>query len=230
MPDSNETFLLAVQEAHRRTRKHGSRSTRRIKVLHGWVQKEIERRLGAKYEIQGLSDDDDSKEAKVEGWYYPKNVDVLVSRDGKALGVVSFRMVNSNYRQNANNYFENQMGETANLRKNDIVFGNIFCLTDPIPHQKKDGTEVKEEHVRGSDITKYKKLEKDHNYPHAPDVQAFVVVKLDQEQDAIVVICDRQDLEHLDDAEFADLDSMNFDRFFRLFVNGVKNKFDSLNP
>ena len=228
MSSVNDRFVKAVREAYRRTMTDGARSTSRIKVLHGWVQNEIRSLLGPDYEIRGLSDDPDSGEERVAGWYYPKNVDVSVKRDGAVLGVVSCKFINSNYKQNANNYFENQMGETANLRRNDIVFGNIFCVSEPIPYRSRKGDVNKIEHIRGSDIEKYSKLEYDHTHLHAPDIQALVVVQLDMEKDEITGICTRDDLSHLTDGEYEMLMGMNFDRFFRVFTNSITNKFDFL--
>ena len=230
MTDINGRFLRAIQEAHRRTAVHGVRSTERIKVLHGWVMDEIRGLLGRDYQVCGKSDAEGSREMSVDGWYYAKKVDVAVIRNGRVFGVVSIKAPNSNYMQNANNYFESQMGETANLRRNNIVFGNIFCITDPIPYRNREGVIIKQQQhrIRGSDIMKYKKLEQDHNHLHAPDVQALVVAKLDMQQDAIIGICNRLDMDHLADSEFDALAGMGFERFFRVLTNGIKNKFDSL--
>lgn len=95
------------------------------------MQDELRRELGDAYALTGQSPVSAS-EASVEGMYYGKNVDVLVSRDGQELGVVSVKFVITNYWQNSVNYFEQQVGETANLRRRNIVYGNLFCVTDPI--------------------------------------------------------------------------------------------------
>ncbi len=228
MSSIEDRFIVAVQEAYQRAQSGSVRSTERIRVLHGWVQKEIVNQIGDAYEVCGLNDNRESREEKVQGWYYPKNVDVSVKRDDNVIGVVSFKLVNSNYKQNANNYFENQMGETANLRRNNIVFGNIFCMTEPIPYKTRSGGLKKYEHIRGSDIMKYRKLENDHNHLHAPDVQALVVVRLNKEKGLIERICTREDLDFLNDDEYKILTAMGFERFFRLFTNSVKNKYDFL--
>ena len=239
MSDTEDRFVKAAKEAYRRTIKDGARSTERIKALHGWVQKEITLRLGNEYEIRGLSDDPDSGEEKVSGYYYEKSVDVSVSRNDKVLGVVSCKFVNSNYKQNANNYFESQIGETANLRRNNIVFGNIFCVTEPIPYKKKSGRIGKLEHIREIDIEKYHKLENDHTHLYAPNVQAMVVVKTDMGENAITKtwkaaakkttidrIATREDLHFLCDEVYTKLQSMGFERFFRIFANSIKNIYD----
>lgn len=220
-------FFEAVRESYRRTQEEGGpRSTKRIRVLHGWAQQEIARRLGADYALRGYSDDG-GKEEEVSGWYYIKRVDVSVSRDERVLGVVSVKFVNSNFRQNAYNYFEGQMGETANLRRNDIVFGSVFCVTHPIPYFRKSGILEKFEEIQERDIERYYLLERDHNHPHAPDVQAFCIFRLDWDNRNITRICVRDDLPHLSDAMHQKLQSMNIGRFFTQFCDHIRLKYNS---
>ena len=221
-------FLMAIQDAYELMLKDGgTRSNARIKVLHGWVQEELRLYLGNEYQIRGLTDKKDSREETVDGWYYPKKVDISVKRDDKVFGVVSFKFVNSNYRQNANNYFENQMGETANLRMSDIVFGNILCVTDPIPYKKRDGKIGQFERIRGKDIEKYSKLERDHIHHHSPDIQALVVLRLDKSKNIVTGICTKDDFEgHLTDEQFEMLSNLNIERFFQLFANKVIEKYN----
>ena len=223
-------FLFAIQNAYDLMLKDGgTRSNERIKILHGWVQDELRGYLGSDYDINGLTNKKDSREEVVEGWYYPKKVDISVKRDGKVLGVVSFKFVNSNYRQNSNNYFENQMGETANLRMNDIVFGNILCVTDPIPYKKRDGKVDQFERIRGKDIEKYSKLEKDHVHLHSPDVQALIVIRLEVSQNKVTRICTMDDfLGHLTVDQFEMLSNLNIERFFELFSDSIKAKYNFL--
>ena len=219
-------FLAAVQESHRRMLERGVRSTHRIRALHGWVMNELGATLRSDYELHGQSDDADSKEKSVDGWYYPKKVDVSVIRGEKVVGVVSVKFVNSNYKQNANNYFEQQMGETANLRRKNIVFGHIFCLTDPIPYYNKQGEATRFDNIRDADIAKYYKLSTDHMHAHAPDIQALVVLGLDVEERRITKICAREDLPHVSDEHWKMLERMDINRFFTKFVGAVSSKYD----
>ena len=224
-----ERFLEAIRESYRRTQSSptANRSKARLRILHGWVQKEIAEQIGTDYEIYGLNDEGGAEE-KVSGWFYEKNVDVAVKRDNRVFGVVSIKFVNSNFRQNAGNYFEGQLGETANLRRNDIVFGNIFCVTNPIPYLNKQRKLVRMENIRDSDIEKYHKLVRDHIHVHAPDVQAFCVFQLDWEKKQITGICDRNDLEQLSEDAYNKLQSMNIGRFFELFCESIKIKHRAL--
>lgn len=178
-PDSVEKrFLAAMQESYWMVVQHGVRSTAKTRVLHGWVQDELRRELGDEYDFTGQSPDS-TQEAGVAGMYYDKNVDVLIARDGEELGVVSVKFVISNYWQNSANYLEQQIGETANLRRRNIVYGNLFCVTNPIPYKNRAGAIVKLESIRDHDIQHYARLRADHEHIHAPQEMAIGIVALD---------------------------------------------------
>lgn len=166
-----QRFLAAMQQSYRMVQQHGTRSNQKTRVLHGWVQDELGRELGSHYTFTGQSPTS-RHEANVGGMYYGKDVDVLIARDEQELGVVSIKFVISNYWQNSINYFEQQIGETANLRRRNIVYGNLFCVTHPIPYKNRDGEIIKREAIREHDIQRYARLRGDHEHIHAPDEMA----------------------------------------------------------
>jgi len=205
--------------------KHGPRSNKKAKVLHGWVLQELRRVLDTEYNISGLSRESSSEES-VTGIYYSKNVDVAITRNGIDIGVVSIKFINSNFKQNANNYFEQQMGETANLRKNDIVFGHLLCVTEPIPYNDRAGNLTKSESIRNIDVLKYLMLSRDHLHFHAPDVQALCVVSLDLENKEIKGLCTREQLPNLsNDSHLALEAQLNIERFFSVFTRAIELKY-----
>ncbi len=189
-----QRFLEATQSSYQMVLEHGVRSNAKIRVLHGWVQDELNRELDDAYVFTSLTPDNGS-EAKVEGMYYGKNVDILVTRGEHELGVINVKFVISNYWQNAVNYFEQQIGETANLRRRNIVYGNLFCLTNPIPYNRRSGDVSRYENLRERDVQRYAKLRADHEHAHAPDEMAIGVVDLDVEQNIISGITDISDLD-----------------------------------
>lgn len=127
------------------------------------MQDELRRSLRdpGKYTITGQTAEARS-EKRVEGRYYGKRVDVSVESGDRILAVVSVKFILSSYRKNAIHYLEQQIGETANLRRQNIVYGNLFFLTNPIP----SGT--KEERLTPKDIARYLKLRQDHEHLHSP--------------------------------------------------------------
>ena len=189
-----QRFLSAMQESYQKVQVYGVRSNQKTKILHGWAQEELRCELGNDYLFTGQTPSS-SREAKVEGMYYYKKVDILVERDGQELGVVSIKFVISNYKQNSINYFEQQIGETANLRRKNIVYGNIFCITNPIPYKESNGGILKQERLRDEDVRRYVRLRKDHEHAHAPDEMAIGIVDVDLEQNVISGLTDLTTLE-----------------------------------
>ena len=217
-------MLEAVRRAYVKYREYGSRSTEKTKVLHGWVIQELMELLGDGYSVVGQTPQG-GKEVRVHGKYYPKKVDVAIFRNDTILGVVSIKFVNSNYRQNKYNYFEQQLGETSNLRRNNIVFGHIFLLTQPIPHRKRSGEIKKFEKVDSSVVNLYASLANDHGQSHVPDVQCLGVFRLDESAEKILRFCTKSDLPNVSSQMFEQLRSrLGINRFFERMVKEVEAK------
>lgn len=115
----------------------GERSARKVMPLHGFVSQSIKGLLGDGYQVISLSEDStQSREEKVKGLFYDKDVDVAVKRGDRVLGVVSIKFVMSNYGQNANNYFEGLLGECQNLKLANpgLVFWYFFVGFSRVPY------------------------------------------------------------------------------------------------
>lgn len=162
-------------------------------MLHGFVKDELQGRLGTQYTCVGFSKGG-GEEMRLDGMYYQKFVDVVAKCGDDVLGVVSIKYVMNNYRQNAHNYLEQQMGETANLRRANLVYGNLLCVTDPIPYKDRDGNLKRQERIDGASIEKYVKLRADHLHPHTPNEFALCVLKRDLEKEAILGLVDPADI------------------------------------
>lgn len=87
---SNADFLKVVTESFDAFLAKGtSRSTDKLKPLHGAIAGDIAERLGEEYEVwsQGYHND---KEAEMNGRYMDKRVDITVKKDGKAIaGIIA---------------------------------------------------------------------------------------------------------------------------------------------
>lgn len=217
-------FLAAMQESYRMVQQYGVRSNQKTRVLHGWVQEELGRELGNDYAFTGQSPDN-TLEANVGGMYYDKNVDVLIARNGQELGVISIKFVISNYWQNSINYFEQQVGETANLRRRNIVYGNLFCVTNPIPYKNRAGDITRLETIREHDIQRYARLRADHEHIHAPDEMAIGMVDLDTDADAITRITDPAIMNISDDSRTALANELNVDAFFTRMARRIELRY-----
>lgn len=176
----NEEFIEAIRKSFNKYLSVGtSRSTAKLKTLHGHIAKDLERMLGKDFTIisQGYGDD---KESIIEGRYYPKNVDIAVQKDGRTVAGYAVKFVMRNYSQNSNNYFENMLGETANIRSNSIPYFQIFIIFEKVPYYSKGGEFKKYDVISEHNLDKYLALSKDdpNIFYHTPDKTLVVLIKL----------------------------------------------------
>lgn len=181
----NKKFLKVISNSFERFLESGtSRSTKKLKPLHGAIAMDIAERLGSDYEVvsQGWADD---CEATIGGRYVDKKVDITVLRNGKSVGGIAVKFVMQNYSQNSNNYFENMLGETANIRSNKIPYFQIFIIFDKVPYYKKGGVFSKYDLVTKHNLDKYFVLSKDNpdSFYHTPDKTLIVLLSLKEKSE-----------------------------------------------
>ena len=229
--DTNELhkrFLRAVKFSYKNYKQYGGRSNQKLKPLHGWIQNELTQRLGDDYLLEGISETS-NKERSVEGWYYKKNSDVVVSKDGIDVGVVSVKFPVQSYKKNKINMFETQLGETANLRMNNIVFGNFLVLPVPLPnvsHGKVNKLDVITDDV----IDLYVRVAEDYQNRHAPNVQAVAITKINLSSDKVISVrfANRSEVS-LNDENWDHLKrTLSIGRFFKLMCSQIESKYMEL--
>lgn len=177
---TNQLFLDKILESFKAFVSIGtSRSTVKLKPLHGAIASDIAERLGSSYLIksQGFGND---KEATIEGRYLDKKVDITVieKKNNKPVAGIAVKFVMQNYSQNSNNYFENMLGETANIRTAQCPYFQIFIILDKLPYYKKSGDLSKWEEFTAHNILKYCKLSHDDvdTFFHTPNKTLIYVV------------------------------------------------------
>ena len=237
-------FLDALQRTYAvyLSMDHGSRSPRKAEVLVLWIKKELKAVLGNKYTVTSMYDGTPGSPVEpVTGKYYNKNVNISVSRDGKDVGIINVSFVNSSLGKNANNYIEGQLGLIANLRSNNIVFGSLFCLTNPVPEYEEDagGNMIckKIEYINNDYIKTYHTLVSERPKPlHAPDVQGICIVNSDvtigrdRTATTIPILATRQDLSQPNAANLNTtnlgivFNEMDIKTFFTNFAKKVEAK------
>lgn len=166
----NNEFLNVIKKSFLKSLDTDPRSNEKLKILHGYVAKTLKELLGDDYEIKSLGFNN-GKESKISGRYMEKNVDITVLRHGKPISGIAIKFVMSNYSQNSNNYFENMLGETANIRANKIPYFQVFILPEKLPYYKKNGEISKWEHISENNLSKYIKISKDNidSFFHTPN-------------------------------------------------------------
>lgn len=184
MDNTQDKFLKAIYASFLAyNKKGGARSVKKLIPVHKFLSETILGRLKNGYFIKSLGIGD-GKEATIDGKYYPKYLDIAIFKDDKIVATVSFKFVTSNYKQNANNYFENLMGETANIRRQNIGFAHFLVLRGHTPYYSKNkgnlrGKKMKTEIIKEKDLQKYIKLFKDMDFPHKPDLMGICLLDFD---------------------------------------------------
>jgi hypothetical protein len=188
-PLDNSEFLKVITNSFYRFLLSGtSTTTDKLKPLHGAIAKDIHEKLGEEYDVvaQGYGDD---KEIRVQGRYMRKAVNITIQKDGRDIAGVSVRFVMQNYSQNANNYFEGMLGETANLRSNNFPYFQVFIILDKIPHYKndRDKTITRWEEFKDFHAAKYQALAHDNVdvFYHTPNKTLICVVHIPDTDEGI---------------------------------------------
>ena len=182
---NNVEFLNLIKQSFKDFLDSGtSRSTAKLKNLHGKIAFDLQRKLGKDFLIksQGYGND---KEGKINGRYFDKQVDITISKNNIAVAGYAVKFVMQNYSQNSNNYFENMLGETANIRTNKIPYFQIFIIFEKVPYYKNSGIFAKYDIVSQHNLDKYIKLSQDNAdiYFHTPNKMLFVVIKLKEKEE-----------------------------------------------
>jgi hypothetical protein len=188
MKNIQNQFIIAVNASFAAYNKSGARSNKKLIPIHKFLSETILGKLGNEYSIKSLGIGD-GKEAKFKGKYYPKNLDVAIFKDDKIIATVSFKFVTSNYKQNANNYFEQLMGETANIRRQGVAFAHFVVFRGDTPYLAKNkgnlrGQQTKIEIIKEKDLQKYIKLFHDLDFPHKPDLLGICLLDFDKNKKA----------------------------------------------
>lgn len=181
-----DSFLKAISKTFRAYNAYGARSNKKLIPIHKWFANVIESKLGEGYSVKSLGKDG---EHKLDGKYYPKTLDISIFKNRKIITTISFKFVTSNYKQNSNNYFENLLGETANIRRVNVGFAHFLVLRAHTPYYDKNkgnlrGQEKKIEVINDNDLSKYIKLFNDLDFPHKPEVLGMAIIDFDKKRQA----------------------------------------------
>ena len=186
---TNEKFLSVVKDSFRYYLARGiTQSPAELKTLHGEIVKNLSELYGPDFTIESQGYCGDS-ECCVEGRYYPKKVDITIRHKGKPIAGYAVKFVMRNYSQNSNNYFENMLGETANLRANGIPYFQIFIIFDKVPYYKAGGAFHKWDVITRHNLDKYIKLSRDNPsvFYHTPEKTLIVLLSLKERPGASFV-------------------------------------------
>jgi len=181
---NNYQFVDILKQSFVAYLQTSARSNKKLKILHKAIAEDLAARLRA----QGGSDFavcaygvGDGRERKIAGRYMEKAVDITITMtNGKPVAGIAVKYIMSNYRQNSNNYFEQMLGETANIRSAKIPYFQIIAIPDSIPYYDREGRIVNTECISERNLHKYVKLSEDDTdvYMHTPNKTLVYIVNL----------------------------------------------------
>lgn len=176
---NNQAFLGCLKQSFVRFLQTHSRSNEKLKVLHGAIAQDLANRLGNEYAVQSLGYGNE-KEGIISGRYMNKNVDIAIFCNQQAVAGIGVKFVMQNYAQNANNYFENMLGETANIQSKNVPYFQILIVPNRLPYYKNTGVFSKWETFGAHHIAKYRVLSHDDNvaWVHTPAKTLLYVIEL----------------------------------------------------
>jgi len=186
--DSFKKFLSDSQQGKDASRNGGNDS--KLSILHSAIAMDILLRIDPTgiegYSVMALGVGS-GKEAVIGGRYIDKKVDITILKNYKPIAGIAVKFVMQNYAQNSNNYFENMLGETANIRCTRIPYFQIFIIPDKMPYYTKKSTKLynagdisKWESFTEHNSIKYLKLSQDNTdtFIHTPDKTLLYVISL----------------------------------------------------
>jgi hypothetical protein len=201
MPYSKEKFNSALSDSFKEYQKTGGvRNNKKLIPLHGYLVSIVKEIWGEGYEFHYHSGGNEVKgkkyltdkrkiekiknvpveEISVLGQYYDKMVDIVVTFEEIPIFCLGIKFVMSNYIQNANNYFESMMGETANIQRKEIPYAHILILRRECPYKDENGSVMRTEIIKEEHLTKYSNLVNDLCFPHKPHTIGIYLVDIDE--------------------------------------------------
>ncbi len=213
-------FLESISESFIKYKEFGARSSKKLIPLHKYVTNRLKDIFGDLYEYHFM--DEDTKEFKVDGKYYSKDVDIAIVKDKKVVFCVGIKFITSNYKQNANNYFEGMMGETANIQANQIPYAHLIVMRYKTPYYKKNNSKIvsKIEIINQKDIQKYLNLIYDTPQAHRPNGLCLFLTDIDEKINSVL----KTNIDSCFDKDFVSLinDMLSPENFFKQIENYKK--------
>ncbi len=203
-------FRQSLEDGYKKYLSTHPRSSEKIVPMHKAISEMILSELNkdgrSDYTVKSMGIGD-NREYKFSGRYYSKDIDITVFYKSKPISGLGFKFITSNYKQNSNNYFENMLGETANLKRADFLYGQVIVLKHKMPYYSSDKkTFTKIEHIDDLNLKKYVSLDIDNGIDlyHKPDILylSFIETGDEMEFEKIVDLHQNGNTKKINKAEF----------------------------
>lgn len=177
--ENNEFLNKIVKDTFYTYLHTNSRSNKKLKIIHGAIARDLSSRLGEEYKIHSLGFGN-GKEVEMLGRYAEKKVDIAIENNKEIIGAIAFKFIMRNYSQNSNNYFENMLGETANIRLTEKPYFQILIVPSKVPYFNSDHIITKMESITSHNLEKYINLsnENTNELVHVPNKMLLYVIDI----------------------------------------------------
>ena len=222
---NNQEFLGKVKDAFDKFLTTGSNSNEKLKILHGSIAEDLQNLLGNEYTVHSLGYGD-GREIKMHGRYMDKLVDIGIEKNGEIIAAIALKYIMQNYKQNSNNYFENMLGETANIRAAGKPYFQIIILPTKVPYYKDGGVLEKIEEIKEYHLSKYMKLSNDdiNIFYHTPNKTLLYLVEFPELPNEVTNKLEYKDY-YIENNDFQLCESTEIYGFGDLFIYNDYEKF-----
>lgn len=224
-------FIHSIQSSLQKYEEFWPRSTEKLKPIHEFIAVSL-KNIWWNHIYEYFYNWIWNKELKVNWKYYPKDIDITVTKNKAPIFCVWVKFITSNYKQNANNYFEGMMWETANIQAhNNLPYAQIIIFRDETPYYKKSKSynETREvgkiEKISEKDLQKYINLEFDNNQAHKPFAIWIIMIHIDEKNWNIEIV-NFDDIVENKQLALLLKNNLSFEEFFKR-VNDYKLFLDS---
>ena len=182
-----ESYDVVHRASQRGQRAEGTRSTQKLIPIHSYLGEGIKSIWGKDFSVNYI-DQHSSKEARVHGKYYAKRVDIAIGYCGQPVFCLGMKFPLSDFGKNSNNYFENMLGETANLQANKIPYAQIIIARHPYPQYDRNYRIISHQDITRVQLEKYRKLVLDAKSAHKPSYFCLHIVRIIDEPRSIATV------------------------------------------
>lgn len=177
------TFLSVLNYSFQTFLRTSSTSNEKLKILHWKIASDLSNQLkkvSSEYEVKALWFED-WKEVKVKWAFLDKNVDITILKNGEVVCWIAVKFVMQNYLQNSNNYFENMIWETVNIKGKNIPYHQILIIPSSVPYYYWNWKIKKYEHISDKNLTKYLSLMRQNTkLTHVPSSMLLYIADIEE--------------------------------------------------
>ena len=172
-----KSYDVVQRASQRGQRAEGTRSIQKLIPIHSYLGEGIQKIWGKNFSVNYI-DQHNRRETRVYGRYYAKRIDITIGYLGQPVFCLGVKFPLSDFGKNSNNYFENMLGETANIQANKIPYAQIVIARHPYPQYDRSYHIRSYLDITSTQLEKYRRLTLDATSPHKPCYFCLHIVRI----------------------------------------------------